>query len=145
MLDLSIVISLGALVPELAVLVGGPILLVVWRRQLPGRAVAFAVAGCVLMLLSTVFTVVWGLLFPTIVTQYDVSYRTIGVAASALAGVTKICGAIAVGLLIAAIASCRRNRPAPSDLPADGAYGQPSGTASFPVPSGSTGASGEAR
>lgn len=114
-MEFSTAMSLALAVPEVVILIAGPVWLLVWRRRLPRRAVVLAVVGCGLMLATPLIHVGWVLLWPMLIRSGSFELSNLSVTSMAVNGVTTLIYLAALSLLIGAVLSCRGPRVTPND------------------------------
>ncbi|MEO3815608.1 hypothetical protein [Plantactinospora sp. B24E8] len=102
-------------VPEVVILIAGPVWLLVWRRRLPRQAVVLAVVGCGLMLATPLIHIGWVLLWPTLIGRQSFDLFNLSVITMVVNGVATLIYLAALTLLIGAVLSCRGPRTTPND------------------------------
>jgi hypothetical protein len=111
-----VAIQFAAQFPMAIVLVVGLVLVTTRRRTLGGRAGAFALAGCVVLLGGFFSDVAWIAALPWLIDEYDLDAGDFGLMVSALGLVLTLIHATGLALIIAAVLSDRRP-PAPPPFP----------------------------
>lgn len=114
-MDFSTAMSLVLAVPEVVILIAGPVWLLVWRRRLPRRAVVLAVVGCGLMLATPLIHIGWVLLWPMLIRSQSFDLSNLSIVTMAVNGVATLIYLAALTLLIGAVLSCRGPRTTPND------------------------------
>lgn len=123
--------------PMMLVLLAGLVLVVVRRRNRPGRPFSLAVAGIGMLLIGTLMTSAWQIAVPWIITDRHLSasqFGPISIGVGALLGVWHAGG---IGLLLGAAVSRGRTAtaaptpPAPAPASAPPAGFAPGGVATF--------------